>query len=237
MLVKHILDFIFPNHCLLCGTIIQNKNTICTECINNLAFRHKDKYIFCKTCGNVLEDINSICNCKKEHNYYFNEMRAVFYYDDSIKYIIHQMKFYNRYRICFDFAIIASFYYQDFIKANDIIIAVALSTKRKKERGYNQSAIIAKNIALKLNIPFNDKLVKRHKNTKPLSKAGGIEERKMITENAFSIEHDCISMFVGKNVLLVDDIFTTGSTVNEISKIIKENVGVLNIDVFCIARA
>ena len=237
IILDNIISFIFPNHCMLCGILMQSKKIICIECINKLPFKHKDKYIFCKYCGNLLVDEDAKCKCISNNSYYFDEMKAAFYYDDVMKYIIHQMKFDGRYRICFDIANIISFYYKDYIQEHDIIMSVPLNKIRIRDRGYNQSDIIAQVIAKKFIINFDNKSIKRIKNTKQLSKSKDIVARLDIIKDAFVIDKKYINTLKNKNILLIDDIFTTGTTVNELSKTISKNVNVNKINILAIAKA
>lgn len=230
---------ILPKSCLVCGYTIANSinNAICIDCIKNLPYRDKDGYDFCKQCGNVLESKDAICKCSTTTKYYFDEMKACFYYDDTISYIIHKMKFESRYKICLDMAAILNFYYADYIKSHDIIMPVMLNRRRLIERGYNQSKIIANNISKRSGVYLDTKSVKRTKNTKKLSMAKDLNERLSIIDNAFRINKERSKNLEGKTVLIIDDIFTTGTTVNAISKIITENVNVSKINVLCVAKA
>jgi len=113
----------------------------------------------------------------------------------------------------------------------DIVVPVALSKHRMKTRGYNQSAIIAKMIAKQIEVKFSGKAITRIKNTRPQVGLSA-KERHLNVVDAFSAER---SFFQGKNVLLVDDIITTGATINECTKAIK-NSGANKVYVFTIAR-
>ncbi len=238
--IEPAVSLLFPKNCLVCGYEIttDNNNAICLSCINNhLPYRDKDGYDFCRHCGNVLESKESLCKCEKNTKYYFNEMKACFYYDDTVRYIIHKMKFEARYKICKDMAAILNFYYSDYIKSHDIIMPVVLNRHRLVERGYNQSKIIAHDISKRTHVCLDTKSVKRTKNTKKLSFAKNLHERLNIIDNAFTLNKRYSSNLEGKSILLIDDIFTTGTTVNAISKIIAENVSVSKINVLCIAKA
>jgi competence protein ComFC len=120
-----------------------------------------------------------------------------------------------------------------FLKNYDIIIPVPISKKRKKKRGYNQSELIAKKIAKQMkNLKYTSKVLYKTKDTIPqsvLDKDKRIENIK----GAYYIKNEQI--LKNKKVLLIDDIFTTGSTVNECSKILKQ-VGVKEIGIFTLAR-
>ncbi len=236
--LEPLVSLVFPTHCLICGYSIASDNrVICLECINSLAYRDSDGYDFCKYCGNALYSFDNICRCLSSTKYYFDEMKACLYYDNVVKHIIHKMKFESHYKICFDFAAILNFYYADYIKSHDVIMPVVLNRKRRRQRGYNQSMIIAKNIARRHGIYLDTKSIKRTKNTKKLSMAKDIDERLRIIDNAFTFNKRYSDRLKGKSILIIDDIFTTGTTVNAMSKVIQDNVSVERIDILCVAKA
>lgn len=107
----------------------------------------------------------------------------------------------------------------------DYILYVPLHKKRERKRGFNQSKIIAKTLGQHLDIEVLD-ILERSKSTKRLFELDE-NERKQELKNAFKVNED-IKKYKNKSILLIDDIFTTGSTVNEISKILKLN-GISNI--------
>ena len=116
------------------------------------------------------------------------------------------------------------------LKKYDIIIPVPIHRKRKLQRGYNQTQLIAKEIAKNIDIKLCDDVLVKSKNTIAQSKLNK-NKRKQNIKNAFKVLN--LEKIQGKNILLFDDIFTTGSTVNECSKILKKagakTVGVLTI--------
>lgn len=120
-----------------------------------------------------------------------------------------------------------------FLKKYDIIIPVPISTKRYKQRGYNQSLLIAKELSKKLNIQLVNNALYKTKNIVEQSKLSK-EQRIINIKGVYSLfDYERLE---NKKILLVDDIYTTGSTVNECSKVIKENVNVKEISVLTIAK-
>lgn len=118
-----------------------------------------------------------------------------------------------------------------FLKSYDIIIPVPISKKRNKKRGYNQSKLIAKNITKQMQgLDYNDNILYKVKNTLPQSLLEK-EQRKSNLKNAYEVEKS--EMIKNKKVLLFDDIFTTGSTAEECSKMLKlagaKEIGILTL--------
>lgn len=206
---------IYPHVCGICGKI--------------------DKYALCKKCEKRLrsQGIGNIEDYTQSTSY-FNEHMYLFHYNGEIREAILNYKFNQKPYIYETFL--------KFLKNNekmcvqlkkyDIIMAVPISWKREKQRGYNQSNIIAKQISKMLDLKYLDKIlikIKHNKVQSTLSK----EERIKNVKGVYKILHT--NKIADKNILLVDDIFTTGNTVDECSKILKK-AGVKDIGVFTIAK-
>ena len=239
MLLKNILSLIFPNHCILCSNIIESDkiNYLCIDCLNNkLDYIHRDNYIRCEKCGKVKEYKDSICECSIENNL-FDECKSLLYYNTLTKELIHKMKFEHRYMLCVDFAILLSFNYREYIKKFDACLYVPLGKQRFLERGYNQSEIIARILSEKLNIKLINDIIIRRKNTKALSSIGNKEQRKEAIKNAFSINKKTINKYKEfQNILIIDDVFTTGTTINEMCKELRKIEYIKRIGVLTVAR-
>ena len=231
-----VFNILFPNHCIICKNIIQSDkiNYICLDCINKLSYIHRDDYIRCNRCGRIIDTKDSTCICSYE-NIYFDECKSMLYYDDKTSNLIHKMKFSHRYLICKDFAVMLSFYYKDYINKFDVVSFVPLGKNRLLERGYNQSELIARHISKIINIPLIENIIIRKKESKPLSMIKGKELREKAIKNAFKInqkyEFDNNKKI---NILIIDDVFTTGSTINEMSLELRkldfiERIGVLTV--------
>ena len=118
------------------------------------------------------------------------------------------------------------------LKKYDIMIVVPLSSKRKRLRGYNQSQLIAEIISNILQIKIQNKILFKTKNILPQSTLNK-EQRKNNIKDVFKVKN--IEQIKNKKILLIDDIYTTGSTLNECSRTLvkngiqKENIGVLTL--------
>ena len=201
----------------------------------------------CGICGKL--DRNSLCNkCKirlqknalcKIDNYkntssYFDEHIYLFQYSGEIRDIILKYKFNEKsyiYRTFLEFIknnekICAQ------IKKYDIIMPIPISKKRLKKRGYNQSALIAKNLAKMLNVDYKENVLVKIKDNKPQSEMGQ-DERKNNVKGVYTIKNK--EKIYQKKILLIDDIFTTGNTVNECAKILIENSAHI-VGIFTIAK-
>jgi ComF family protein len=101
------------------------------------------------------------------------------------------------------------------------LIPVPLHNAKQRERGYNQSECICKGISEKLQIPVTSKFVRRKKNTVTQTHLNA-EERRMNVKHAFFVEEKYRYAVVGKNFVIVDDVITTGSTIQEVARVLKK---------------
>ena len=211
---NYILDLIYPPVCGICGKI--DKNSLCNKC--NL--KVKKEAVF---------GVDEYCETQDK---LFDEHLYVFIYSGIIRNAILNYKFNNKsyiYKTITKF-LLKNEKFVEIIKSYDIIIPVPLSKKRMKERGYNQSELIAKEISKTLNIDLNKQSLIKNQNTVAQSTLNK-EERLKNSQGVYTLKYP--NKITNKNVLIIDDIYTTGSTVNECSKkILKANpekIGVLTI--------
>ena len=167
--------------------------------------------------------------CKHFENHYY-----IFKYDNLIRKLIIDYKFNEKPYLYRSFLEFLNNYQKEYIqfKIYDIIIPVPISKKRKKERGYNQSLLIARKISSKEKIKLVDKVISKVKNNNTQSKLNK-EERAENVKNVYKITKD--KEIINKNILLIDDIYTTGATLNECSRMLKQ-AGAKKIDVLTIAK-
>ena len=167
--------------------------------------------------------------CKHFENHYY-----IFKYDNLIRKLIIDYKFNEKPYLYRSFLEFLNNYQKEYIqfKIYDIIIPVPISKKRKRERGYNQSLLIAREISSKEKIKLGDKVISKVKNNNTQSKLNK-EERAENVKNVYKITNN--KEIINKNILLIDDIFTTGATLNECSRMLKQ-AGAKKIDVLTIAK-
>ena len=210
------IKIIFPQCCLICG---KNCNDIwCEECKNWINL-------------NILLRIDTNFNDKL----YFDKKIHIFQYKDKIRNLILDYKFKDKSYLYKIFAeiIIKNKKICRILKSYDIIIPVPIHKKRKNERGYNQSELIAKKIALGIeNLTFENRIIKKRINNKKQSMLNR-EERRRNVENAYELINN--EKIINKKIILFDDIYTTGCTVNEIAKLLKNN-GAKEVLVLTIAK-
>lgn len=231
IILKTVIDLLYPRRCPVCHRIIPtNNNLVCTVCRPRLTYV---KEPICKKCGKPIEDsLLEYCFDCSRYNQYYDEGRAAFVYDNEMKQSIYQFKYNDKREY-------VEFYATEIIKAlkNDInrwnadaLIPVPIHRKRKKIRGFNQSFLLAREMGQCLQIPVVNDMIIRDKNTLP-QKELSFKERQINLKNAFKIVQNDVKL---NSIILVDDIYTTGNTINEVAKVCRQ-AGINKIYFICIA--
>lgn len=210
-----ILDLIYPPRCIVCNNIFEfgTQKFLCDECKNLITPINSKR---CEKCSRPV-DFGNLCGiCARTHEkVFFDKNFSLFIYDDIISDLIHRFKFKNHPAIGKGLSKIMANEINLDLPQIDYIIPVPIHKARKRDRGFNQSEILAKNLAQKFQIPLRTDLLKRIRNTKPQWLLD-FHERKRNLIGAFSCKN-----VSGKNIILLDDIFTTGTTINECSQMLK----------------
>ena len=193
---------------------------------------------FCLECGIPFvskEGDNHTCwECLTEKKY-FRKARAFGVYDGSLMEAIHVFKYGKKAVVSTPLvALLRDTFYHFWGRDNvDLLIPVPLHIKRLRERGFNQAHLLITKWARQDQIPFDGLALSRSRWTQPQT-ALSRKERKRNIRNAFSVENP--ERIRGKKILLVDDVYTTGSTVNECAKVLM-TAGAEWVDVLTLARA
>lgn len=215
-----ILNLLYCNNikCIACSDELDEENEfcLCEECLNKLTFNNN----FCQVCGTPINDMGVVCNHCKEHKYDFNYARSVFIYQGRIVNLIHNLKYNNARYLKEPLSNLMLKYLTEHSEFSDIdfVVPVPLSAKRQKWRGYNQSELLLYSFP-KNNVEVRTDIIKRVINTECQTDKTR-EERLKNLENAFAVENKLDVK--GKNIVVVDDVFTTGTTINECAKVLKK---------------
>ena len=198
MFLSGILNFIYKKSCLICHSRKEN-SFLCTNCKKEIKF---NDFKILKLIDNV--KIYSCCN-----------------YSGIPQKLVRLLKFHNKKFLAKEISDLIYEYINNLnINFSDYeIICVPLHKKKQRKRGFNQCELISKELSLKLNIPFNFNLIKRIKNTKSMYKLK-YKERIENLKDAFFVD---INFYNGKKLLIIDDIVTTGTTLNEMIKELKKS--------------
>lgn len=204
------LLFYTPDECMLCG---KAGDIVCKSCIESLPMH---KGILCVKCGKQITSGELCYNCIKDTRPYEKGF-MVFLYEDNAKKLMHDFKFEGKRDI-------AEFFAQAILNCVksfdvDIITSVPMHMVKKLGKGYNPPALIAKELSTMMDKPFNNKILRRIKHTKAMSTMQGIDRMEHSKKN-YSINKSNIK---DKNILLIDDVSTTGATLHVCSQILIDN--------------
>jgi len=224
---QRVVKLLPKQSCVLC--LESAEFCVCKQCESGLI----DTSNRCLSCATKLSSGLSFCGSCLSHAPNFSKAYTLYDYSDHCATLIKHFKFDHQLCIGDFFAHKLYDKFQTIVAENgkyDAIIPLPLSRDRIKERGYNQTHELLRVIAKKSNILIDQKSVKRTKATRALSTLN-LEERKREIQNAFSAQ----AMSYDR-VLLVDDVMTTGSSLNELAKTLLK-AGVKSCDVLTVARA
>jgi ComF family protein len=200
------LDVIYPPRCSGCGELSSHWCDNCESLTNVIP------PTACIKCGRVLTH-SGICNVCLTHPPSYLGLRSWAVYKDPIRKAIHRLK----YKKDISLGAVFSSYLISLLEAQywniNAVVPVPLSIARQRERGYNQSALLAKPLALAKGLSYQPGLLKRTKETKSQVSLS-LEERIKNVEGAFEANKECVR---GKNILLIDDVTTSGATVDACS--------------------
>lgn len=222
--IDFILELIFPPRCMICSELypkkdLKNKLYICDECKKKVQFTD-DFSSVCKKCSRPIDEESLLCPLCMVSGYHFDAALSCAVYENDIRLALLSYKFNNeryKYRM-FAELLLDSLEKSPHYMSADIICSVPISKRRKKKRGFDHTLLISRYISHKTGIPYAKGALAKLKETPPQSKLS-FSERKLAVRGAFNVKKP--SLVHGKNVILIDDILTTGATVSEISRILK----------------
>ena len=227
---KFAFDILFPPLCLGCSKDISEDGYLCDLCRNKIFI---NSAFFCPVCRLRLADNKIICHHKDLPRYILGA--ATDYGTPTIHNLIHYFKYegFKRLAPLLSEFLIEYLQRAKFSAKNFILIPIPLHSSRERQRGYNQSNLLAEILSDKLNIELIDGL-KRVKKTKPQAQAKKSEDREKNVSGCFETVN--LNQIKNKNILLVDDVFTSGATINEAVKVLRKS-GAKKIAALVIARA
>jgi len=216
-----------PAICALCNQYHHGKLAVCTECQKHLSpIKHA-----CIHCAlPLLDNIFLICgHCikKKPH---VDFVIAANKFEEPLRTLLHEFKYNEGLYLSSFFTSLILNAIPTEAKTTECLIPVPLHNKRLRQRGFNQTALLAKELGRALKLPYNLTYCSKIINTAPQASLNA-DGRKANLKNSFHVKSNKY-----KHITLIDDLLTTGSTVNELAKTLKQQ-GVSRVDVWCCARA
>ena len=223
MKVNLIWELFFPRRCTFCDDVLPfGRKEVCGSCEKKIAYVKEPG---CCKCGKTVRQEEEYCFDCKRHEHEYIKGAALFEYN-FIKASLYKFKYHGRkeYAAVYGRYMALRFKEQlDFWKP-EALIPVPIHRKRKQKRGYNQAELVALELGKYLGIPVVSDLVIRAKNTSPMKELDGLQRQNNL-KKAFLIGRNDVKL---STVVIIDDIYTTGSTVDAVAKICKA-AGVKNV--------
>lgn len=225
-IIGGLVELVYPKTCLVCKKKLTDSsvdNLVCFECWGKIK---RNLPPFCCCCGRQLSRKNltkSICAGCIKKTLHFDRAFSPCVYEGTLKELIHEFKYKNKDYLGSTLSKLMI----DFIKEYelpmdliDFIIPVPLHKTRLREREYNQAEILSNHIGREFKRMVSNNILIRNRYTKTQTELEP-EKRLSNVKNSFSVTHH--DVFKGKNLLLIDDVLTTGSTVSEAAYALKNS--------------
>lgn len=227
---------LFPERCLGCGIGLKGRQVIsyCQACQQDIRIIQEP---YCTTCGKPFDKSTGeshLCSYCLKNGWHFIRARAVVYYQGPIAEAVKLFKYNGEMYGLETFAALTQQYFLHHpVPQPDVILPVPLHVKRLRQRGFNQALVLARKLFPAYKGKIDPHVLERQSWTNPQAGLSGTDRRKNV-KNAFSLNKP--EKIKNKKILLVDDVFTTGATVNECAKILCKSRAA-EMEVFTFARA
>ncbi len=221
-MISDLADILFPPRCIICGGSPERggKAPFCSDCLRKVSFI---KPPLCTCCGLQFADTggaNHLCGDCLSKRPFFSTARALGIYDTILLDTIHLFKYGGNILVGERMGRVMAGHRYDSLSISEfsLIIPIPLHPKKLRERGFNQSLVLGREIAKKFSIPLDFDTLIRKNDTKPQVNLGRSERMKNV-KGAFMVRQK--ERIEGERILLVDDVYTTGSTVNECARVLR----------------
>ena len=229
------LDILFPGHCLACGSGLIERQEIsyCGICLQSVRLIREP---FCTLCGKPFDKaygINHFCGYCLRKGWYFKQARAVGCYQPPITEAVKVFKYRGKMHGLATFTALSQLFFQQHpLEEPDLIVPVPLHIRRLRQRGFNQALILSQKIFSAYRGKINPHILERRHWSRPQTGLRGAERHRNV-KNAFMVRGP--ENIYHKKILLVDDVLTTGATVNECARVLLKNKA-SEVSVFTFAR-
>lgn len=226
---ENVVSFVFPRRCPVCDEIIQIGSYICDDCKKKV--KHIEEPV-CKKCGKPLENHQrEYCGDCTKKKHFFKQGKAVFVYQQGMKQSMYRFKYSNKREYADYYAKEAALQCHNWVRRHgiEVIVPVPMYAWKKRLRGYNQAEVFARKLGKELHLPVDAGLVRRIRNTTPQKELND-KQRKDNLKGAFQLSENIVKY---RKILLVDDIYTTGSTVDAVSELLL-SMGATEVYFICI---
>lgn len=235
---QKIFEIIFPNRCLTCRQMIGHGGIFCNEDWKKLQFITDPQCNICAHPFDFSYDISDKLLCHKclQNPPSFDSTAVIFRYNEQIKKIIFDLKYYDATHLSNKFSELILAKLKADIASYDLIIAVPLHKSRLRQRKFNQSILLTRSILKHAkNLKFYPDILVRKKYTQAQARLSQ-KDRLQNLQNSFEINPKYKNLLKGKNILLIDDVMTTGATAENCAQVLKK-YGCGKIKAVAIAKA
>lgn len=229
-----LLDVVLPPQCLACGRIVEALGGLCPECWEAMDFITAPQ---CAACGRPFEypiDADAVCGACAQRPYPFRRARAALVYDDASRDLLIAFKHGDRTDAAPAYGRWLQQAGAQLLADCQLIVPVPLHWTRLFVRRFNQAALLAHALGRVAGLPVADRLLIRRRRTPSQGRLSAAGRRRNVA-GAFAISADGQPRVMGKSVLLVDDVFTTGATVSACTRVLRA-AGAAAVDVVTLAR-
>ncbi|PCI68474.1 MAG: phosphoribosyltransferase [Piscirickettsiaceae bacterium] len=226
--LNKIQSILYPYTCFLCNQPGNNQLDLCDTCHSGFS----SLSICCDICGIAMKTKEShVCGRCLASPPHYDKITTLFEYQDDIKQLVLSLKFNAKVSAARTIGKLMASHFSNHHNMPDALLPVPLHKKRLRERGFNQSELIAEHLHQQLNIPLLQQFCIRTRNTINQTSLKAAERRQNL-KNAFH----CKNPQTIKSIAVIDDVVTTGSTANEIARTLKK-AGVKHVEIWAFARA
>lgn len=212
-----ILNLLYPRRCPLCHKILKDQNwLICPACAKGLK---KIESPYCMRCGRPVEKEEEYCRDCAAGSHIFTEGRGIFPYDHQMKESLVKYKYYGH-REYGDFyaAALCRCGKSEILRWKpDVIVPIPLHGRKQRQRGFNQAEYLAERVGRFYGIPVSAGLIRKTRPTRAQKKLNAVQRRRNL-KDAFSVPEE----LNGIDILLIDDVYTTGSTMDAAAECLKK---------------
>ena len=229
VMAEYALDLVYPPalYCICCGKIIDETRPyrLCNDCMDGMKWAVERT---CAKCGKRLSEANpgTICFSCREHPHQFDRGFTCAEYGTHERAMVFALKYNGRSDIAETIGEIladrmqSEFGQEEFAGMYDLVLPVPVHPNKKRTRGYNQAALIAESFCRRTGLKYDDNILIRVRETHVMRSLGPDQRRENI-RGAFALKTSAKREIAGKSILLIDDIYTTGATVDEIASLLK----------------
>jgi len=210
-LIELAVESFFPRRCVGCGKV---GGFLCSECLGKLPRLLPP---ICPNCGRS-QASGIVCPDCRQRQTEIDGIRSPFRFDEVIRKAIHQLKYRNLKAISPCLAELLADYLESNSLPGEALLCVPLHPRRLRERGYNQSGLLARELGRRVGMPVIEDCLIRVKQVQPQVRAVDVAERRKNVADAFVCRDERIS---GKQIILIDDVCTSGATLESCAAVLK----------------